>query len=68
MIYMDGICLARPRLTMKHLVCFGRMGRCSWKLVVKILTSKKGEVLGVNDFELRFWVIQSPLEQRNTLK
>lgn len=44
------------------------MGRCSGKPVVKILTSKKGEVLGVNDFELRFWVIQSPLEQRNTLK
>lgn len=43
----------------------GRMGRCLGKLVIKILTSKKGEILGLNDFELRFWVIQSPLEQRN---
>jgi len=50
------------------LIRFRRMGRCSRKPVVKILTGKKGEVLGVNDFELRFWVIQSPLEQRNTLK
>lgn len=33
--------------------------------MIKILTSKKGEILGLNDFELRFWVIQSPLEQRN---
>lgn len=48
------------------LIHFGRMRRCSGKPVVKILTSKKGEVLRVNDFELRFWVIQSPLEQRNT--
>lgn len=36
--------------------------------MVKILTSKKGEVLGVNDFELHIWVIQSPLEQRSTMK
>lgn len=54
----------------KHwmLIHLGRMGRRLGKLVMKILTSKKGEILGVNDFELRFWVIQPPLEQRNTLK
>lgn len=50
------------------LIHFERMRRYFGKPVVKILTSKKGEVLGVNDFELRFWVIQSPLEQRNTWK
>lgn len=49
------------------MISFGRMGRCSRKLVVNILTSKKGEVLGVNDFELGIWVIQFPLEQRNAL-
>lgn len=66
MICTHGICLARLIHGETPLIRFGRMGRCSGKPVVKILTSKKGEVLGVNDFELRFWVIQSPLEQRNT--
>lgn len=50
------------------MISFGRMGRCSRELVVNILTSKKGEVLRVDDFKLGIWVIQFPLEQRKALK
>lgn len=35
--------------------------------MVGILTSKKGEVLGVYDCQLGFWVIQSPLQQKKEI-